>query len=723
MKKTENQTFENQTFENQIDDKIDFGRLIRNILMQSKLVLSITFIFLAISLTYFLFATKEYKISSLLQVESFDLNSLDPTDTMQMISPMNNSGGDLDNLVTLYESRTNMIELINQLQLNIEIKDLNKDEFVDFNINSSLIEESVSKIFNKFLSMKTFYISYHEDYLKLYSNKKEFVANINFGEDNYIFENLIINVEKAYLKNDRMIKVTYQNPDIIYEDLIEDLDVSTLSSRKAFSNDEGLIQISYETDDISLGKKIINVANDLLIQQRLSYESEKSRAAINFIDENIALLEQVVTINQERVKNFLELNELVDIDLETKAVIEKVQLIDKSLSEIDIELSVGMQNYKPDNPLYKQLINQKKVIEEEKNLILSQIKKMPKEQQEYIDLFSDLETSRISLEELETRRLGFSIMEASTIGDIRVVDEAYMENLVSPQFLSVILVTIIAFLLSCIVAIIRGSNFLPISNPAEIFDNNLPQPMIGVIPFITKIENNQDDLKLVSSLESIIVNIKSLQNNDVSKNVIVLTSPTPSNGKSTISVAMAHSLSSIGKKVLVIDADFKRGTIGRNFLKKKSVNENEFLKINEENISSFKTSEGFYLIPRVRKLVNSFQFVTSKGFTNQLESFKKMFDYIIIDSAPILSVADTSVMINKSDFNFVILRHELSKISEVKQANNIFNQLNSSIDGYIYNAYAKPEGYYGYYGLYGNYAYQYYSEKYLYESYEYEKST
>ena len=143
-----------------------------------------------------------------------------------------------------------------------------------------------------------------------------------------------------------MIKVTYQNPDIIYEDLIEDLDVSTLSSRKAFSNDEGLIQISYETDDISLGKKIINVANDLLIQQRLSYESEKSRAAINFIDENIALLEQVVTINQERVKNFLELNELVDIDLETKAVIEKVQLIDKSLSEIDIELSVGMQNYK-----------------------------------------------------------------------------------------------------------------------------------------------------------------------------------------------------------------------------------------------------------------------------------------------------------------------------------------------------------------------------------------
>tara|TARA_Y100001960_G_scaffold259279_1_gene279092 strand:- start:715 stop:2859 length:2145 start_codon:yes stop_codon:yes gene_type:complete len=712
---------ENKTFQDQIDDQIDFGRLIRNILMQSKLVLGITLSVLVISLTYFFVATKEYKISSLLQVESFDLNSLDPTDTMQMMTPMNNSG-DLDNLVTLYESRTNMMKLINQLRLNVEIKDLDDNEFIDISINPNSSDIEVSKIFNELLSVRNFYISYHGEFVKLYSGNKEFLTNISFEEDNYVFEGLKININKAYLKNERMVKVNYQNPEIIYEDLKEDLDVSTLSSRKAFSNDEGLIQISYETDDIIEGKNIINFANEFFIKQRLSYESEKSRAAIDFIDENISLLEQVVAINQEKVKNFLELNELVDVDLETQAVIDKVQLIDKSLSEIDLELSIGMENYTPNNPWYKKLINQKNVIQAEKDLILSQIKNMPKEQQQYIDLFSDLETSRISLEELETRRLGFSIMEASTIGDIRVVDEAYMEDLVSPQFLSVILATFIAFLLACILAIIRGMSFLPISNPAEIFDNNLSQPMVGVVPFIDDIENHQSDLKLVSSLESIIVNIKSLQDGDNSKNILLVTSPTPSNGKSTITVALANALVSIGKKVLVIDADFKRGTIGRGFLQKKSVNEKEFLEISEDNISKLKTNQGFYLVPRVRKLVNSFQFVTSQGFTKQLNNFKEMFDYVIIDSAPVLSVADSSVLINKSDFNFVLVRHGLSKISEIKQANDVFNQLNASLDGFIYNAYAKPEGYYGYYGIYGNYAYQYYSEKYLYESYEYEQN-
>ena len=47
--------------------------------------------------------------------------------------------------------------------------------------------------------------------------------------------------------------------------------------------------------------------------------------------------------------------------------------------------------------------------------------------------------------------------------------------------------------------------------------------------------------------------------------------------------------------------------------------------------------------------------------------------------------------------------------------------INKNIDGLIYNAYAKPKGYYGYYGIYGNYSYQYYAEKYLDESYDYEK--
>ena len=61
----------------------------------------------------------------------------------------------------------------------------------------------------------------------------------------------------------------------------------------------------------------------------------------------------------------------------------------------------------------------------QKDEVLSEIEMMPKEQQEYIDLFNELEVSQALFEQLESRRLGFSILEASTIGDVRVIDEAY----------------------------------------------------------------------------------------------------------------------------------------------------------------------------------------------------------------------------------------------------------------------------------------------------------
>jgi hypothetical protein len=72
-----------------------------------------------------------------------------------------------------------------------------------------------------------------------------------------------------------------------------------------------------------------------------------------------------------------------------------------------------------------------------------------------------------------------------------------------------------------------------------------------------------------------------------------------------------------------------------------------------------------------------------------------------------------------SDLNFAIVRHGYTKINEVKQMEKVCSQIGISFEGIVYNCYEKPSSYYGYYGLYGNYSYQYYANKYLYESYEY----
>ena len=136
-------------------------------------------------------------------------------------------------------------------------------------------------------------------------------------------------------------------------------------------------------------------------------------------------------------------------------------------------------------------------------------------------------------------------------------------------------------------------------------------------------------------------------------------------------------------------------------------------------MKNYKISENLYFIPRIRKLSSTFNWINSKKFDQLLIDLKKSFDYVIIDSPPFLSVPDTSLLINKSDLNFLLIRHELTKLNEVRQSVNNMNQLGKSFDGIIYNAYKKPNSYYGYYQYYGDYLYQYYADKYLMDSYEY----
>ena len=703
------------TFQQNTNDDIDLGKLIRYILMQSKMIFFITLVALFLGIAWYLSSTKLYKISSLLQVESFNQGSLDPTDTLEMISPLRASA-DLDSLIILYKSRTNLLKMINDLNLNIVIDDISDKEEVVIAFSENKSDEPYEV---------TFYILPNDNSVKIFSDKgTDLLIEESYDQEINIFDEFSFSIKSVNLEKNRLLKITYINPVLLYPFYKTAINLSANTATNSFMRDEGLIEIAFITDNIHQGKKIIDYSNKIFLDQRVLAETEKSRAAIKFIDENLLGLQKIVFQNKEKLKEFRETNKSINLDLETQVVIDTVKSIDDALYQIEVELEEASKTYTTNNPIYIGLVNKKKILTKQKENILSEIQFMPKEQQEYIDLFAQVEITQNLLEELETRRLGFSILEASTIGDIRIVDNAYMEEKVSPSLLSIIVFTFLAFIFSLIIAIIRGANYLPITNPAEIMGNGLYEPIMGVLPYVDNIDNEDiliTDSRFKSSIESAIVNIRALEANDNNRaNIISITSATQSNGKSTISKTIAQYLALLGKKVLLVDADFKRGSLGKD-LNVRSISEKTFYDISPSNIEKYNVSENFYLIPRVKGLANSFHFICSPKYPKVIEDLNDHFDFIIFDTAPLLSVADTSVILNLSHVNLLVVRHEVNKIGEIKQTLDIYSQLNTTLDGYIYNAYSKPKGYYGYYGLYGNYSYSYYSEKYLNDSYEYKK--
>ena len=189
-----------------------------------------------------------------------------------------------------------------------------------------------------------------------------------------------------------------------------------------------------------------------------------------------------VETNKIKLKQFREKNKSIDVSLEIEGIVNKIQSLDESLNSLDIELAKAQEIYTSNNPTYLNLLNKKTLIERQKAEVLLEIEMMPKEQQEYIDLYNDFEVSQALFEELESRRLGFSILEASTIGDIRVVDDAYLVSLVSPKIISVLIFYFYFFFGCLFFCSSKRLSFLPLSNPAEMFDNGIQLPVIGVIP-------------------------------------------------------------------------------------------------------------------------------------------------------------------------------------------------------------------------------------------------
>ena len=111
---------------------MDLGKIFRFLLMQSKLILSVVIVVFVLSFTNYSLSTKQYMIQSLVQYEAYDQNVFDPSQSLQLAS--SSSSSDISNLTTLYESRTNYLKVIKDLNLNIKINDLNDNESIDFKI-------------------------------------------------------------------------------------------------------------------------------------------------------------------------------------------------------------------------------------------------------------------------------------------------------------------------------------------------------------------------------------------------------------------------------------------------------------------------------------------------------------------------------------------------------------------------------------------------------------
>ena len=591
----------------------------------------------------------------------------------------------------------------------------------------------------------------HDLPFEIYDIKKENWTENSYNL-NFISNYDLINLLKKDIvlsqvgKNSEIINLQFlnRNPNyarIVLDEIINVFNKDGVRDRQLIHKrtidfvNERYIYLASELESIELDKQTFKVNNNLV---ELTVNSEISLNKRSISEENIFSNENQIFI----VSNLLE--EILKLEFEllpSNIGIENIEInsIVQSYNDAFLEQKKLIISAGPNNPFVKQLQNS---ISNLKSNIISSLKnyllqlniindKLTKKSNSILNIVADIPGQEKNLRSIERNQqikealylfllqkgeeaqVSYAITEPS----IKVVEYSISSpQPVSPNTMLIYLGAILfaLFIPFCILYFV----FLfdtKIHSRDDIDNANLN--VVGEIPFFDldekeKIFTNPNARSIISeSFRMLLSNVRYLKRKDSVSNVILLTSSIKGEGKTLNALNLALSFSSVGMKVLLIGCDLRNPQLHKYIDYDKNVpGLVDFLVDNtidwkKNTITPFEKNTLNILLSGALP-PNPLNLINNGNIDILLDEAKTIYDYIIIDSAPTLLVADTKSLISKSDILLFLTR---CNVTEKDILNHIYSvsKENEAVVGVILNG-VGAQNKYGYsYGYQYGYGYKY----------------
>lgn len=308
-----------------------------------------------------------------------------------------------------------------------------------------------------------------------------------------------------------------------------------------------------------------------------------------------------------------------------------------------------------------------------------------------------------------------AIILAATANNAKIIDDALADGSpISPKRMMIYLAALVLGMgiPVGIIYLIRLTKFR-IEGRADVEKLTL-LPVIGDVPLAEDktgsiaVFENQNNL-MSETFRNVRTNLQFML--EKGKNVILVTSTISGEGKSFISSNLAISLSLLGKKVVIVGLDIRKPGLNKVFnIPKKEHGITQFLTNPTSNLMDLvqlsDINKNLYILPGGTVPPNPTELLAREGLDNAIETLKKNFDYVILDTAPVGMVTDTLLIGRVADLSVYVCRAdytrkvEFSLINELAENNKLPN-LCIAINGL--DLQKKKYGYYYGYGKYGKY--------------------
>ena len=184
--------------------------------------------------------------------------------------------------------------------------------------------------------------------------------------------------------------------------------------------------------------------------------------------------------------------------------------------------------------------------------------------------------------------------------------------------------------------------------------------------------------------------------------VISLTSTVANEGKTTTAYYLAKSYAELGKKVLLMDCDLRKGSLKKFFTVKTRVSGiSEYVSGQSKDFIYQTDVDGLFVVLSGKKPPNPTELLSKSSFEKMLEVLKEEFDLIIIDTPPMGIGADATIIGRNVDGVLMVVRNNFVSKKSVKKVKDDLVRTGSKVIGVVLNRIEKHQSdYYDYYGYY-----------------------
>jgi len=467
----------------------------------------------------------------------------------------------------------------------------------------------------------------------------------------------------------------------------------------------GVMTLALEGADPRRVSETLSQIVNLYVRQNVERRSVEAEQTLAFLDEQLPSVKRELETAESLLNKYRLEKGSIDLPLETQAILAEIVEIQAGVTELEQRRAGLRQNFTAAHPTIMAVDAELTRLNQGLDDMNSQVRNLPETQQEVLRLSRDVQVNTALYTALLNSSQELRVTKAGMIGNARILDQAIVpDRPVRPRKMLIVAAGVLLGICLATLMVVARKHLMPrgVENPDEL-EQTLGFPVYASVPNSKKqreiarqAKRNGSAPAILASLDPEDLAIESLRSThtalqfamlEAKNNLIMICGPRPGVGKSFISVNLSAVLAMAGKKVLLIDGDMRKGLLHEHLGVKRKCGLSDVIGDRLDTAEAIKPTaiDGLELITTGTPPPNPYELLLRDRFVECMESLSARYDQIIVDSPPVLAVADANIIGQAAGTSLLVLRSGQHSLDEIKLSVKRLKQAGVDLNGLMFN--------------------------------------